>query len=230
MKKIEESPNMKKIKILFISIISFFSLLFCSCDSSLTVTISAGHPSFSYNANLGSEFIKTVSTIMSLENSSEIQSFFEPAELEKAFIQAGFSKVSARMDDKNKISVDFSPSNENSDPFSVSGILKYDSHKKPYLEFSAEKFIAFYELMPFEFQSYIDMLIAPSFTGESITDEEYLDLLASVYGQNLCDEIKNATIDFIFIDADAANGKKKSKMNLSLLSILNITGDFIVKS
>ncbi len=221
---------MKKIKSVFIVIFSIFLILLASCNSALTITLTNGNPSFSYNVKPSQEFLKTVSAIMSFENSSEIRDFFDASELEKEFVQPKFTKVSSKINDNNEISVNFSPSTENLDPLSASGILKYDSNKKPYFEFSGEKFISFYKLMPSEFQSYIDMLMAPSFTGESMSDEEYLDFFASVYGQKLCDEIKNATIDFIFIDTGTESGIKKSKKSFSLLSILNITGKLIVKS
>jgi hypothetical protein len=45
-----------------------------------------------------------------------------------------------------------------------------------------------------EVNDYLSALMAPAVTGETITRREYLDLVASIYGRPLADEISAARI------------------------------------
>ncbi len=207
------------------TVLAILTLIFAtSCESSLKITLTTDLPRFSYSGSLGDAFYSTISTVMGLGEAAS-DDFLDAEDIKNGLSQSGFTNVSAKNTQKNSFSVDFSPSKEGDDPVSLSGILKYDAYKKPYLEFSKEKFQSLYSLVPFEIQSHLDMFMAPSFTGEEMSDEEYLDLLASVYGQKLSDEIKKSKINFVFVQE-----KSESKMSLSLLSILNTTGTLVVRN
>ena len=65
------------------------------------------------------------------------------------------------------------------------------------------------------------MLMSPTFTDDEMTDEEYLDLISSVYGQKLADEISSSTIKFVL---ESPSGKV-SRHTVSLLTLLNLTGN-----
>ena len=181
---------------------------------------------FSLNSILGKAFTETIAGVMGLsEAAGGSQDIFNPEEMRSTLTQAGFTKVNAKSKNQEEFTVNFAPSKASSDPLSKSGLLKYDAKLSPYIHLSKENLKNLYDNLPFEVQSYIDMLMSPSFTGEKMTDDEYLDLLASVYGQKLSDEIKNSKINFEFIQGD-----KKKTMTLSLLSVLNTTGDLFIKN
>lgn len=182
--------------------------------------------------------------------------FFDAEQIKFSMSQAGFENVNASANADNSFSVgfsmpDFSDANEisgkgKSNPFFSSGIFNHGQDGKPYLEISSEKLQSLYEKLPFEIQSYLDMLMAPSFTGEKMSDEEYLELLASVYGQSLADEIKNSKINFVFVKTNAnstdnaknanrtgkASGTnaKRTRTTISLISILNTEGKITINS
>ena len=215
---------MKKLITFTISILSIIA--FTSCDSTLKIQMSSEGVRFSFNPVLGKAFTETISGVMGLtSNSNENQSLFNSEEMKTSLQKAGFTKVNARTKGADEFSVDFSPAKNSSDPLSKSGILKYDVKLTPYIHLSKENLTKLYEYLPFELQSYIDMLMSPSFTGEEMTDEEYLDLIASVYGQKLSDEVKTSRINFVFVQGD-----KQKSMSLSLLSVLNTTGDLFIKN
>ena len=75
--------------------------------------------------------------------------------------------------------------------------------------------------MPSIMRSYIDLFMAPVFTEEEMSNEEYLELISSVYGQILADEIKTSTVDFIVVLSD---GKTK-QFSLELIDLINIKTD-----
>ncbi len=219
----------------------------------------------SYSGKPGAAFLRTISAISGISGNSEktqnekegknenafqdtSSSFFDAEQIRLSMSQAGFENVNASANADNSFSVGFSlpdlqdakephvAGKGKSNPFSASGIFNRGQDGKPYLEISSEKLQSLYEKLPSEIQSYLDMLIAPSFTGEKMPDEEYLDLLASVYGQNLADEIKNSKINFVFVEKNAdstnnANNEKNAKRTrttLSLLSVLNTEGKITI--
>ena len=51
--------------------------------------------------------------------------------------------------------------------------------------------------LPDELRSYIDVTMAPVFTGESMSAQEYRSLIAAVYGEDFATELDKATVDIV---------------------------------
>ena len=49
---------------------------------------------------------------------------------------------------------------------------------------------AFASSLPDEFMAYMDMLAAPVFTGEQLSQEEYLGVISAIYGQTFATELE----------------------------------------
>jgi hypothetical protein len=64
---------------------------------------------------------------------------------------------------------------------------------------------ALYGAMDAGTRSYVDLFMAPAFTGEQMSGEEYAALVGSVYGSPMADEISSAVID---ITLAAPKGRK----------------------
>lgn len=260
----------KTIRILTAAFFTFSVLFITSCENTLTITFTNEETRISYSGKPGNAFLRTISAISGISGNSEktqnakegknenafqdtSSSFFDAEQIRLSMSQAGFENVNASANADNSFSVGFSlpdlqdakephvAGKGKSNPFSASGIFNRGQDGKPYLEISSEKLQSLYEKLPSEIQSYLDMLIAPSFTGEKMPDEEYLDLLASVYGQSLADEIKNSKINFVFVEKNAggtdnanstknAGGKnaKRARTTISLLSVLNTEGKITI--
>ena len=80
----------------------------------------------------------------------------------------------------------------------------------------------FYEICPYEFQSYIDLFMAPAFSDEEMTTEEYVDLVASVYGQELADEVLSSKLRITF----QKNNKTVTK-EINLVDLFNISSSIV---
>ena len=105
---------------------------------------------------------------------------------------------------------------------SGSSIIKSSNNgKNVEIEFSRNNLLKMYDNMPSIMRSYIDLFMAPVFTEEEMSNEEYLELISSVYGQILADEIKTSTVDFIVVLSD---GKTK-QFSLELIDLINIKTD-----
>jgi hypothetical protein len=48
--------------------------------------------------------------------------------------------------------------------------------------------------MPADTAEYLELLMAPVFTGETMSSAEYIELLSSIYGKNIGTEMKNANL------------------------------------
>ena len=205
------------------------SLFFTSCTSSITIKRAGNKTWISFSAEGGEKFIKTLKMLESSsfeeegkgKNSS--QELFNPGVIQENFKNSGFTAVRAEKIADRGFTVSFEMPENADNPLTQSKIFNYSELKKPYFSLSRENFQIFYEKIPFELKSYIDLFMAPSFTDEEMDDEEYLDLIASVFGPSLADEIREAKINFIFDD----NGKI-SRKTFSLLSILNLEGKLTI--
>ena len=205
------------------------TLFFTSCTSSITIKRAGNKTWISFSAEGGEKFIKTIKMLDSSSFEEErggqtsSQELFNPAVIQENFKNSGFTGVRAEKIADRGFTVSFEMPESADNPLTRSKIFNYSELKKPYFSLSRENFQIFYEEIPFELKSYIDLFMAPSFTDEEMDDEEYLDLVASVFGPSLADEIKEAKINFIFDD----NGKI-SRKTFSLLSILNLEGKLTI--
>ncbi len=63
------------------------------------------------------------------------------------------------------------------------------------LTLSPDTMRTLYDSMDDQTRGYVDLFMAPAFTGETMTGEEYVALIGSVYGKDMADEIASAQMD-----------------------------------
>lgn len=83
-----------------------------------------------------------------------------------------------------------------------------------------EQINSIYESMDEESKSYFDLLMVPALTGEEMNVKEYNELLASVYGPELADEVTEGTLQ---IELKSPDGKKSVKDSITLGRLLTGT-------
>ena len=72
-------------------------------------------------------------------------------------------------------------------------IIGYDKkERKAVLRISPENIVSFLEILPQESRDFIDMLMAPLFTGDAIPPAEYEELIGAAYGKKIAAELRNA--------------------------------------
>ena len=77
--------------------------------------------------------------------------------------------------------------------------------------------------LPAETQSFFDLLMAPVFTGEKMTANEYEDLVAVVYGENLAQELKKSAVELSLV---SPAGKTK-RFSIPLTDFLTLSEEKI---
>ena len=72
-------------------------------------------------------------------------------------------------------------------------VIGYDKkERKAVLRISPENISSFLEILPQESRDFIDMLMAPLFTGDAIPPAEYEELIGAAYGKKIAAELRNA--------------------------------------
>ena len=77
-------------------------------------------------------------------------------------------------------------------------VIAYDKKgRKAVLRISPENIASFLEILPQESRDFIDMLMAPLFTGDAIPPAEYEELIGAAYGKKLAAELRSAEFTLI---------------------------------
>ena len=72
--------------------------------------------------------------------------------------------------------------------------INYDRNKQQtVLRISPENIAAFLKTLPQDSRDFIDLLMAPLFTGDSIDPSEYEELISAAYGKKIAAELRNAS-------------------------------------
>ena len=212
--------NMKNIyKNLLVALFCSVILFLTSCKSQIKITFSKNACTVKYSTKLGKALFDT---FYAFAGETESEKIFDTEQFKQIFSEGGLKNVSAESKVIDEISIQGDIDGNNGDFISGSSIIKSSNNgKNVEIEFSRNNLLKMYENMPSIMRSYIDLFLAPVFTEEEMSNEEYLELISSVYGQILADEIKTSTVDFIVVLSD---GKTK-QFSLELIDLINIKTD-----
>lgn len=175
-------------------------LVFSSCslelsftlknDNSLDVTLEAGG---------GESFTKMLFDAAGVEDSA-----IDVKQLESELSNSGFTNVQCENkgdgDSSSKVQIKFTDAGLKSYIF-TSGLLLVDGGKLE-LNLAKEKLVNFYNVCDEQTRMLLDLFLAPVFNDESMTEEEYLEMLGTFYGQSCADEIKSTDIKIRLTDCD----------------------------
>ena len=212
--------NMKNIyKNLLVALFCSVILFLTSCKSQIKITFSKNACTVKYSTKLGKALFDT---FYAFAGETESEKIFDTEQFKQIFSEGGLKNVSAESKVIDEISIQGDIDGNNGDFISGSSIIKSSNNgKNVEIEFSRNNLLKMYDNMPSIMRSYIDLFMAPVFTEEEMSNEEYLELISSVYGQILADEIKTSTVDFIVVLSD---GKTK-QFSLELIDFINIKTD-----
>lgn len=212
--------NMKNIyKNLLVALFCSVILFLTSCKSQIKITFSKNACTVKYSTKLGKALFDT---FYAFAGETESERIFDTEQFKQIFSEGGLKNVSAESKVIDEISIQGDIDGNNGDFISGASIIKSSNNgKNVEIEFSRNNLLKMYDNMPSIMRSYIDLFMAPVFTEEEMSNEEYLELISSVYGQILADEIKTSTVDFIVVMSD---GKTK-QFSLELIDLINIKTD-----
>lgn len=205
----------KIFKILMISSV----LLFFSCYAEITFEAEKDSCiKISYTGDFSGEFLQFMMS-QDGEISDLGQKDFENSELDNQALKeslenSGFENVQIvsgklkklifKMEDKSKKSALFMTNLLKMQNGTISVDLSYENLKK------------FYDNADEQLQSDLDLLLAPVFNDERMSETEYLETVAAFYGDKMADELAESFIKLVIINADG----KKQVQKISIPKLL----------
>lgn len=198
----------------------FFSVfLFFSCSAEIVFEVKKdGNVKISYDGDLSGDFLQflinqngknTELDLGNIENTElDVEVLTESLKnsgFENVQILSGkFKNILITMEDKSQKSVLF-----------YSKLLKMQNGSLS-VDFSYENLRNFYENADEQLQSDLDLLLAPVFNDEKMTETEYLETIATFYGEKMASELAESFISLIVINIDG----KQQVQKISIPKIL----------
>ncbi len=189
-----------------------------SCSSSINVTAKNNDD---VTLSFSSAFSKkSQDALLSLTGAQENSKTLLSADEVKTFLSSSqATNIKASVSPQNEIDASGDFANISDKNLSSFNILKR-TQKSLSLSLGPEQISAFYNSLPEDTRSYFDLLMIPCLNDEKMDIAEYTELLASVYGTTLAEEIVNGQIK---IELQAENLKKSVKAQITLGELFTLT-------
>lgn len=178
------------------------ALCFTGCTSEISLELKKdGSVSVDFNGVAGDAFASLINAAVGGDPAASSENLvFNTDEIEYEMSQNGFSNVKAASKNGRSLSVSMTDKNGKSALFS-SGVVSTKNGKLD-IVLDRTKLVSFYNQADSQTAMFLDMLLAPVFNDEKMSEEEYLEVLASFYGQEIADEIGAADFRITIKNAD----------------------------
>lgn len=182
------------------------SIFLFSCDAKVNFISDGTTIYVQFNTIAEKGFEKLLNSL-----NSENQNYIDTDEIFSSLEKSGYKNVKADLKNNKELSVSL----EDFDKILLSTqILKMeDGFIKE--DFSADTLKKFYNSSDEQILQFLDLLLAPVFNDEKMATSEYLEIIASFYGQELSDELKESKLII-----SSQNSTKKTKHTYQLVDLL----------
>lgn len=213
MKRIFKDKLFAAAAVLCLAVCTFFT----GCTSQITLELKKdGSVDVIFDGSAGKAFASLINAAAG--NTTQADSvIFDTKEIEYEMAGNGFSNVKAVAKNGTNLTVSMTDKNGKSALFS-SGVISTKDGKLT-ATLTPQKLKSFYEKADNQTVMFMDMLLAPVFNDEVMTQEEYLEVLGSFYGEEIADEIKNADFRITLKNPDGT--QTIQKLSLTKLLTLN---------
>lgn len=198
----------------------FFSVfLFFSCSAEIVFEVKKdGNVKISYDGDLSGDFLQFLIN-QNGKNSELDLGNIENTELDvevltESLKNSGFENVQILSGKLKNILITMEDKSQKSVLF-YSKLLKMQNGSLS-VDFSYENLRNFYENADEQLQSDLDLLLAPVFNDEKMTETEYLETIATFYGEKMASELAESFISLIVINIDG----KQQVQKISIPKIL----------
>lgn len=207
-------------KQIYLALVFIASLFLTSCTSEILLKQNKdGTINVKFSSVAGEAFVKMVKAAASDDDGNVL---IDEKAITKELENSGF--VNVEIEKKNVIDINA----QMDDFFGNSILINSGLINSTQDDFSAnittDKFVDFYNKADDDLVSILDMFLAPVFNDEQMSESEYIELLASFYGNEVANEIKNSKLK---ITLESASGKKSSKV-VSLAALFTLQNPVII--
>lgn len=189
---------MKKI---FTFLVLSLSLFLVSCTAEATLELkSTGQISISFTGATGEAFTKMISAAVGEKDGM----VFDTKEIGYELAKSGFTKVKATSKTGKDVFITMEDEKQKSYLFR-SGVVSVVNNSIE-MNLNKKSVVNFYNMADEQIVAVLDLLLAPVFNDEVMSETEYLETLSAFYGQNAADELQSSNLKVTLI---APDGSKK---------------------
>lgn len=185
---------MRKLFLLLITL-----LFFISCTTEVTLTLKADDSlAIRFEGGAGEAFTKMISSASGLAGDSLV----DPDSVSFELAKAGFADVKVEEKAGAAVTISMSDKTKSSYIFS-SGILKAEKGKLK-AAITRKSLEDFYNNADEQTRMTLDLFLAPVFNNENMSEEEYLEMLGSFYGEAAAKEVSQSLVKINLISKDGS--------------------------
>ncbi len=208
--------NFRKPFILSI-IISVLAVFFISCQAEVTLTLQKDDSvDIRFDGGAGAAFAKMISSAAGVgnQNAPSNEMLIDTDAVSYELAKAGFSNVNVNQKQGGAVSIAMSDKTQTSYIFS-SQIVKAD--KGCLIAAITRKSLEdFYNSSDEQTRMILDLFLAPVFNNEEMTEDEYLEMVGSFYGENAANEVAESLVKINLISKDGT----KETLNIPFTQLM----------
>ena len=202
-------------KFLFKILLFFSVFLFFSCSAEIVFELKKdGNVKISYDGDFLQFLINQNGKNTELDLGNIENTELDVEVLTESLKNSGFENVQILSGKLKNILITMEDKSQKSVLF-YSKLLKMQNGSLS-VDFSYENLRNFYENADEQLQSDLDLLLAPVFNDEKMTETEYLETIATFYGEKMASELAESFISLIVINIDG----KQQVQKISIPKIL----------
>ena len=190
-----------------------FMCVFAGCTSEIILELKKdGSVDVVFSGSAGKAFSAMIYSAsgMTPEQAQEAgTAFFDTKEIEYEVGTKGFSTIKAVSKNGTDLTVSMTDKNGKSVLF-TSGIISVKDGKLNAC-LSPQNLVSFYKTADSQTVMFLDMLLAPIFNDEQMSQEEYVEVLASFYGEEIAQEMKESSFRITLKNPDGSQTIQKIK-------------------
>lgn len=205
---------MKKISGLF-SLLFVLFLMSCTASADLSVN-SDGSLGVKFDTSFGKGFESLLKNATGAKDNQDVF-FADSREISQDLAKSNFTNINVSSNKENSSLSVTAKAPSGKTPLFESGLVKI-VNQKIIVSISPKALQDYYNKSDEQTQMFMDLLMAPVFTGEEMTDTEYILLIGSVYGKSVADELKNSSFKLTLKNPDGTKGE----YNLPLVKLLTM--------
>ena len=202
------------LKVIFASLALIFLCAGCTSEISLELK-KDGSVDVQFSGLAGKAFATMINSV-SGNGSASSTVLFDTKEIEYEMSSNGFSQVKALSKKGSDLTVTMTDKNGKSALF-TSGVVSVKDGKLN-ASLSPQSLVKFYKAADSQTVQFLDLLLAPIFNDEVMTQEEYVEVLASFYGDEIAEEMKNSSFRITLKNPDGT----KTVQNIGFTKLLTL--------
>ncbi len=201
-------------KLLFLFLILTAGLFF-SCSTEVTLTLQEDDSlDIRFEGGAGAAFARMISSAAGMSSGEEDGLVIDTASVSYELARAGFSDVKVNQKKGGAVSISMQDKKQTSYLF-TSKIIKSEKNKI-IASITRKSLEDFYSFADEQTRMILDLFLAPVFNDENMSEAEYLEMLASFYGEGAAKEVEESLVIINLVDKEG----KKETLRLPLIQLM----------